>query len=117
MEQKNETWWRNELDEFEQKLSKKNTQEVNSYKRTKAVLGILMYMKISEEIKNVNSLLIEKFLIIYELLEPENPDMWFFKAVRQKQLQNIDLSNECFQNALKFGFNDTTKAENQGFEI
>ncbi len=117
LEQKNETWWRNEIGEFEQKLSKKNTLEVNSYKRTKAVLGILMYMKVSEEIKNMNSLSIEKFLTIYELLEPENSDMWFFKAVRQKQLQNVELSNQYFEKALKFGFSDTIAAENQGFKI
>ena len=44
-----------------------------------------MFSYVSNEIKNPNSIYIDKYLQIYELLEPENIDLSVFKEQRQMQ--------------------------------
>lgn len=79
-------WWEKEIVDIE-KLSKDSDRLVaDSYCRTKAYLGLVMFSYVSNEINNPNSLVIDKYLKIYELLEPENPDLLNFKAQRQKQI-------------------------------
>lgn len=106
---KNQEWWKNELYEIEKYSGESDYLKSNSYKRTKAFLGIIIFMTINNEIQNTESQQIDKFLFIYELLEPENPDCWFFKSVRAKQISDT-LYNNYLNKAFEYGYKDTAKA-------
>jgi hypothetical protein len=75
-------WWSNKIDEIDNIISTTdNKSERDSYKRTKAYLGILMYSMVNNEINKPNSKNISKYLKIYEKLEPNNEDLKKFKEI------------------------------------
>lgn len=85
LQTKDINWWKKEIKSIEKKMDSKNVLEANSYYRTKAFLGLAMYSLTSREIQNPQSTMIDKYLKIYELLEPDNPDMLKFKKMLQKR--------------------------------
>ncbi len=112
---KNLDWWKDEIKEIE-KLSKSSDNQVsNSYVRTKAFLGVLMYMYVSNEINNQNSPVIDKYLSIYKLVEPNNPDYYFYQAVRDLQTDKKQESSNNLDKAFELGFSDSLKV-NQFFK-
>ncbi|MBN2890838.1 MAG: hypothetical protein JXL97_03140 [Bacteroidales bacterium] len=111
---KNIDWWKSEIGEINQFSKFSDAIKADSYSRTKAFLGILMFSYVAVEIENVNSEYIDKYLEIYELLEPENADLWFFKALRQKQLGDIQNSKDFLNKAFEFGYTDSLKAHQKG---
>jgi hypothetical protein len=69
-----------------------------------------MYSYVGSELNNPNSIHVDKYLQIYELLEPENPDLWFYKSFRQTQLGDATTSKNYLEKAFKFGYTDTLRA-------
>jgi dienelactone hydrolase len=79
-------WWNKQINEIDETIKSSNNQlEKASYQRTRAYLGIVMYSVTSREINNQGSKKIEKYLKIYEKLEPDNPDLKKFKDIYQYQ--------------------------------
>ena len=79
-------WWNTKIDEINKTIETSTDKlEQESYKRTKAYLGIIMYSMVNNEVKKPNSSQIEKYLNIYEKLEPENEDMKRFKDLYEYQ--------------------------------
>lgn len=75
-------WWENKINEIDELIkTSKDNLEINSYKRTRAYLGVVMYSVVNNEIKKYDSKNIEKYLKIYEKLEPDNEDMKKFKEI------------------------------------
>ncbi len=73
-------WWNKTIDEINMHADKpKNRLESDSWARTKAFLGVLMYSVVSREISQTESPNLNKYLKIYEKLEPDNPDLKKFK--------------------------------------
>jgi len=73
-------WWESQINDIDNIINTTTDNlERDSYKRTKAYLGIIMFSVVNREMKNVNSPNTEKYLKIYEKLEPENEDMLKFK--------------------------------------
>ncbi len=104
-------FWHNEILKINHLRKSNDSFEAASYARTKAYLGIAMYSFVNREITNPWSKMIDKYLKIYEMLEPENPDLWFFKFVRAKQKNNAVLCEKYLKRAFAFGFKDSLKAE------
>jgi len=108
------TFWHNEIYRISKLMKSKDPFEAASYARTKAYLGIAMYSFVNKEITNPWSKTVDKYLKIYEYLEPENPDLWFFNSVREKQKNNTPLSEKYIKRAFLFGFKDSLKAKQYG---
>jgi hypothetical protein len=112
---KNFDWWKLEINNIDKKIeNKKNQLLSDSYARTKSFLGMVSFSFCNKEIINENSTLIDSYLKIYETLEPNNSDMYFFKAVRYKQKGNISESKRYFELSKKNGFIDLCKAKEFG---
>jgi len=79
-------WWKTEISKINTKTKSKNVLEANSFYRTKGFLGLVIYSLTAKEIQNPQSTMIDKYLQIYELLEPQNQDMLHFKEIRKNQL-------------------------------
>lgn len=108
-------WWIKEINSLKQKSNQSDSILANSYARTIGYIGVAMYSLASREVSNPQSYYIDKFLQIYEILEPNNADLWFFKAVRQKQLGKTDSMQVFYQKAIDLGFSDTQTAKKFGF--
>ena len=106
MDKQDYKWWVNQIKYIENKSKKRDVISADSYARTKAYLGIVAYSKISRAISGQqNGENLHRYMLIYELLEPKNPDLFFFKAV-------INYSNADEQNA-SINYN---KAKELGFD-
>ena len=79
-------WWDKQINEIDNTIETTNNQlEKASYQRTRAYLGIVMYSVTSRAIESQGKDDIEKYLKIYEKLEPDNPDLKKFKDIYQYQ--------------------------------
>lgn len=112
LQPKDMNWWTNEITEIKNQSNSTDPLIANSNHRILGYLGIVMYSYTKKELKNPQSVFIDKYLQIYELLEPENADLWFFKAVRERNRGNSQLTGEYLQKAYDLGFADmNTSAE------
>jgi len=103
-------WWKATLIKLDDLANNQSGLEADSYARTKAFLGILLYSKTSAAVSGRgNAKLLPKYLEVYRMLEPENPDLYFFEAVYKYALGDNDATIESLKKALQFGFKDDTK--------
>ena len=106
-------WWTNQLQFINYKTTKKDPISANSYERTKSYLGLVMYSKISSALSvDGNKQLLDKYIIIYELLEPSSPYLHFFKAVILYRNMDYDTAKEEMRIAINNGFDDNDRLRN-----
>ena len=82
----NKDWkyWKNQLKEIDKIISTGKKSDSESYSRTKAFLGVVVYSLCKREMQNSNSTQINKLLKIYETLEPNNEEMLKMKEMVSK---------------------------------
>jgi len=103
-------WWKETIDKLDKLSNQKQGLEADSYARTKAFLGILLYSKTAAAVGGrSNAKLLPKYLEIYRLIEPQNPDLYFFQAVYRYALGDNTAAIESLRKALQFGFKDDNK--------
>ena len=75
-------WWKKEIQSLNQNLlSCPDPVQEDFYNRIKGFIGIILYSQINSILQNdqITDELV-KLLVIYELAEPESPDLTGFKA-------------------------------------
>ena len=107
-------WWHNELNGLANSI--KQTTDLNTrqmYSRVKGFLGIVCYSYTSKAIQDNNDALTAKCLEIYETLEPENPDCFYYKALYLNKKNQYKEASEALGKAVEFGFKEIPKARVQ----
>jgi dienelactone hydrolase len=100
-------WWKNEIRTVEEKIrTEKDSYTKDLYLRIKGFWGIVSYSLCKQAVKDKNAEVLSRILPIYRMLEPENPDMWYFSAFPDLWKQNNDAAVSLLQKALKAGFSD-----------
>jgi tetratricopeptide (TPR) repeat protein len=97
---KDEKWWANELKVLNDRCnSEKDPLKLGMYNRLKGFLGILSYSYTSRMVQAGNVKEGERLIAIYSLIEPENPDWMYYKALlfdkqgnSQKAIEELKLS-------------------------
>ncbi len=104
-------WWNNQINYIIDKSnSNKNELAAQSYSRTLAYLGILMYSRLNAVSAGRGHYdLFPKYLSIYEKLEPDNPDLYFFKGIYAYTQGRQDESKQYLKKSLQLGFTDKAK--------
>jgi len=104
-------WWTNQINYYDSKAaSKKNLIAADSYARTKAYLGILVYSRLNATIAGRGHFdLIPKYLQIYEIIAPENPDYYFFKGIYAYTQGSDSDALKYIKQAKEYGFTDDIK--------
>ncbi|OYT11080.1 MAG: hypothetical protein B6I18_05740 [Bacteroidetes bacterium 4572_112] len=106
-------WWTNQLQYINYRTTKKDPISANSYERTKSYLGLVMFSKISNALSaDGNKQMLDKYIIIYELLEPSSPYLHFFKAVILYRNLDYDAAKEEMRIAKSNGFDDNDRLKN-----
>jgi hypothetical protein len=103
-------WWLNEIDKIDDKTKEgKDSLITYSFLRTRAFLGVLIYSVTSAAVyEQRDNNLIEKLLILYENLEPEHPDVFYFNALNAFKHNNIALCIRYLEQSKNLGFSDFT---------
>ncbi|MEJ2053351.1 MAG: hypothetical protein P8X42_05470, partial [Calditrichaceae bacterium] len=78
---KDALWWKNEIQTIDDKIKNERDSYTKAmYRRIKAFWGIACYSLSNRAVKEQNANMLNKVLPVYRMLEPDNPDMFYFSA-------------------------------------
>jgi hypothetical protein len=109
-ETKDIDWWTIEIKALQSEIA--NNKDVlyhQMYCRMKGFLGIAAYSFVSNAISGNDLGRAEKYLAIYQIVEPENADCFFYKAVLLDRKGETGEAAAALKNSLALGFTDQHK--------
>jgi len=107
-------WWERELSVLNDTISKcKRALKLDMLYRVKGVIGIVCYSQMQQNLASNNLPVASKILEIYEIAEPNNPDVYFFKALLIKQSGIKVGQKEMVTKAIQLGFTDTARISSE----
>jgi hypothetical protein len=107
-------WWKNELHKLEvQKQASTFEDEKNSVERIINYLGMIGYLYCNAAINSGNNANGSRYLQIYELVSPDNPDVYYFKTLMEVQNGSNTRAIEYLNTAADKGFFDLDKINNE----
>ena len=89
-----------------------NYHKTKMYNRVLSFLSISAYMNSTNAIKSNNNKDVEKYLTIYELVDPENSDVYYLKAEYYAKKDNVKKAVLNLQQAVDLGFDDFKRINN-----
>jgi hypothetical protein len=82
LQEKDSAWWRNEIQTLNTKLTTEKDQQRNLvYHRIKGYLGVACYSMCNQATHQKEVTVLEQLVPVYRLLEPDNPDQFYYSAV------------------------------------
>jgi predicted esterase len=107
---KDSIWWKNEISETDKKIkTQQDSYTRDMYRRIKGFWGIVSYSLCKQAVKEQNAQALGMTLSIYRMLEPENPDMFYFCAFPYFWKGNNVATLSMLKKALKAGFSDKSQ--------
>ena len=105
-------WWKANIIKLDDFIANGKGMNADSYARTRAFLGLLLYSKTAAAVSgHDNAKLLPKYLKIYAFLEPENADLFFFKAKYTYALSDNKATIANLKKAIKYGYKDDLKLQ------
>ena len=103
-------WWKKEIDVLNDKLKhEKDSMTRQMYSRIKGFLGIVCYSYTSQAMSKKDMKLAERNIGIYSIVEPENSDCFYYKALWYDYQEKPDSAVSLLNRSIKFGLMDTAK--------
>jgi hypothetical protein len=103
-------WWIKEVTEINKQIDlEKDKYKLFAFKRIRAFLGIMCYSLTNNNLNNNNLKEAAKNLGLYKLVEPKNPDMFYFTALYLLKSGTQDSISEYLQKAIDAGYVDRKK--------
>ncbi len=112
-QEKDLDWWLNEINKLnEAKNSNQKEMKLNMYNRLLNYLSMIAYVYINNSLNEQNNQNIEKYFSIYKLVDPENPDYYYFRALYNYKSGNNKLVINNLNRSIELGFSDWNKIKN-----
>jgi hypothetical protein len=89
--------------------------QVHQAKRLLGFMGMLSFLYTESSLNSQNQANYNGFMGIYELLEPKNSDIQFFKACQSAMENKPDKAMGYIQKAIDLGFYDVNRLKNIGY--
>lgn len=100
-------WWNSEIEKLmEGEKNAVNEEFRNGCSRLIGYLGLAAYIYANNALKNNQLDDLQRFLFIYEKLEPTNPEVYYLKAIFYVRQNNHNLALLSLEEAIKNGFTD-----------
>lgn len=117
MEEKPWNWWQKEISTLTNNADKKaSSQEALMHDRLVNYLSMISFIYTNRALKSNQTDAAEKYLKIYETVDPDNPDVFFFKAVRFAMLKQDKQALNALSTAMDKGFTEISRIkENSAF--
>ena len=107
---KDNLWWKNEIKSIDKKIvTEQDSFTVDMYRRIKGFLGIACYTFGNQAIKGKNAEMLNKIVPIYQMLEPENPYVFYYSAFPYFWEGNKKGTLAMLRKALDLGFTDMSQ--------
>ncbi|MBN2519840.1 MAG: hypothetical protein JXB17_04990, partial [Bacteroidales bacterium] len=75
-------------------------------------LSMIAYVNINNSLNEPGNQNIEKFFSIYKLVDPENPDYYYYRALYNYNTGDNNLVINNLNKSVELGFNDWNKLKN-----
>ncbi len=117
MDEKPWSWWKKEILILTSDANKRaSSQEALMHDRLVNYLSMISFIYTNRALKNNQTDAAEKYLKIYETVDPDNPDVFFFKAVRFAMLKQDKQAIDALNTAMDKGFTEISRIkENSAF--
>ncbi len=99
------SWWANELQKLDERIDQANGETRYTLQRIRASLGIWGY-SYSKRLVDLNRPETKRVLDVYQTIEPENPDVYYYKALYAHKHKNKEETAAFINKALALGLND-----------
>ena len=110
---KDTVWWKNEISNTDKKINEdKDPYTIDMFRRIKGFWGIACYSLCKQAINQHNVEVLTKILSIYRVLEPENPDMFYFSSFPAFWTGNTESALSTLKKAINGGFSDRSQLTN-----
>ncbi|MBN2214270.1 MAG: hypothetical protein JW723_08495 [Bacteroidales bacterium] len=111
---KDTDWWDHEISELNSRIEDSEDLNMNfTLKRIKAFLGIICYSVANNALRTNDLTIAGKTLEIYKMVEPRNPDMFYFSALYSLKSGKSEHVSENINKALENGFQDTLQLKKE----
>ena len=113
MEEKNIDWWIKETDRLLKESQDNPSKEVRLMnERLVNYISMISYIFTNRALNNGNLRQAGKFLAIYQKVDPDNPDLFFFKAVRFAMMKQDKEVISSLQRAIDNGLENRSQIRN-----
>jgi len=107
LQTKNTEWWKKELVKIDLQIQTATTPFArDANRRIKAFFGIACYSYCRQASQSHNATALNQVLPIYRMLEPENPDMFYFSAIAKYWEGSHNDAKFQLKKAIDAGFSD-----------
>jgi len=104
-------WWRNEVKKLNQQITEEDDPYLlSAFKRVKSFLSIAAYSFCNVSLKDNDLSRARKLIDIYHIVDPGNPDGYYFSALYYSRSGQSKIASEFFRKAVDSGFKDFQKA-------
>jgi predicted esterase len=107
-------WWRNEIRKLNQQITEEDDPYLlSAFKRVKSFLSMAAYSFCNVSLKDNDLSRARKLIDIYQIVDPGNPDGYYFSALYYSMSGQSRMASELFRKAVDSGFKDFQKALNE----
>jgi hypothetical protein len=115
-ENRDSGWWKNALGHLAgMQKSAKTSAEKQMTRRLFNYLSLMSYLYADGSLKNNQTAVAGKYLMIYEKSDPTNPEVYFLKALRYAMLGETKAILPALQKAADNGFKDVKRLEGNAY--
>ncbi len=112
MGSKNLEWWKNYITQLNTDYLHRNRIKAASAGRLLGFISMLAYMHTERALKVKDMQYIQYCLVIYHLVDPDNPDMHFFNSWYNCMIRNNEHAMHELEKSVALGFSDMEKLQN-----
>ena len=100
-------WWHNEINHYNKKIqTDTNRYRLYFYYRMKGYLGIIFFSVADQMARKGDIEKLHKVLLLYQMLEPDNPDVYFYWTCYWLDKGDKLKAKQMFDKSRKLGFNE-----------
>ncbi len=116
MSSRDAAWWKHEiLNIYKKKKASKYEDEKLMNQRLLNYLSLMSYLYANGSLKNGQMDETKKFLMMYQMVDPNNSEVYFIKAEYYALINQNAKVFESLQDALKHGFKDAYRIKNNSY--
>jgi len=105
LREKDSIWWKDEVLTLNMKVNKENGRQRNLvFHRIKGFLGVACYSICSRAANLKEAHTLERIIPVYRLLEPDNPDQFYYSAVLAHLRKNLPGEKYYLEKAKEKGY-------------
>jgi predicted esterase len=114
LRERDTTWWRNEIRGLDEKISRGDAGTLLPvYNRIRSYISIAAYGCCNSSLKQNDLRMAEKYISIYRVVDPGNPDVYYFNALFLSRSGRENAAADSFRKAVSLGFTDFKKASQE----